>query len=358
MTIFFLNIRIFLILFFLAPWPLWAVEPTDWNSVLRHVVYDASTGKGVGPFFQKIQTDELNLTIRNSSPLDEILFSRFLLELGRNLEQVRAPFKKISVEAMGTQSTIIKANIFLQDAAVLNKGDISEPEFLRRCGIAIIETLTSLKEKALAAHKAGQTDAVDALQKWIDALPENDPQTILPLSLLGNLLRQQNKYDDAIAVYQKLLTADPHSGFALNNIAYVYFQTGKWDLAIQNYQKFLEIEPDNIVVTKQLVELLRKTGAINGANTLLAKAKSLSQDPELFLLQGNLARDAQKYKEAAAAYAEGFKIAPQDFRFLFNQILVSLDQKDKVNAKKIYKELQTKSPSLASRLKEVDVLKE
>lgn len=61
----------------------------------------------------------------------------------------------------------------------------------------------------------------------------------------GNNLFGEERYEDAMEVYKKILEDFPDAYAVNKNIGNCYFQMGKYDLAGQYYQKVLEREPDD-----------------------------------------------------------------------------------------------------------------
>jgi len=61
----------------------------------------------------------------------------------------------------------------------------------------------------------------------------------------GNRLFEENKYEEAIKVYEEIINANPYSYIINKNIGNCYFQMQKYDLAEEYYLKVLEKEPSN-----------------------------------------------------------------------------------------------------------------
>ena len=89
----------------------------------------------------------------------------------------------------------------------------------------------------------------------------------------------------------------------------------------------------------------------------LGRAKGKRETSDHYLIEGNINRQAKKYKEAKAAYLKGQKLSPNDHRILFNLLLIDLDKKKYKDAKKKYAELKKKEPVLAEELSGVYLFK-
>lgn len=64
----------------------------------------------------------------------------------------------------------------------------------------------------------------------------------------GNKLFEEQKYEEAIGVYENLLTANPEAYVIAKNIGNCYFQLQKYDKAEEYYRKILEKEPSNAAI--------------------------------------------------------------------------------------------------------------
>ena len=102
---------------------------------------------------------------------------------------------------------------------------------------------------AHAADMPPSTDADTGLQKaraliaqkdWTSAVPVLDsyvkshPQSADGFNLLGYSLRNQNKYDQALAAYQQALTIDPKHKGAHEYMGIAYVQLGQMNKAKQH----------------------------------------------------------------------------------------------------------------------------
>lgn len=61
----------------------------------------------------------------------------------------------------------------------------------------------------------------------------------------GNALYEAQKYEEAIASYQKIIEANPEAYIIYKNIGNCYFQLQKYDQAEEYYQKVLDKDPQN-----------------------------------------------------------------------------------------------------------------
>ncbi len=314
-----------------------------WSTILHEVNY--------GPYDQQLINGELILSIKNKEPFNEITFSNFLTELGGRLAPTHPPFEKIVLSAGGGNQSRFLAVISLKDVRSYLKKEISQPELVRRFGIKIEETIQSLREKSLTARKEGRLEeAVDWLEQWI----KKEPESLFVLSLLGNVYRDSKRYWDAISVYQKLLATSPNTPlFASHNLGFCFEKVGAFSDSIASYKKALDADPHNLLLIQQLAEVLRKDGKSAEALEWIARARSIQDSFDLWLIEGNVRRDEKKYKLAREAYLKAQTLNPHDGKVLFNLIAVDLETKQYTDAKKKYEELKEKDAELAKELERV-----
>lgn len=322
-------------------------HPLTWEDSFKEIFRE--------PYEKKEDGSLLTLKLQNREPFAVQNFDSFVIELGVRLAEAKAPFKAVFLEATGSEQSIFKARFYLSDVLEYKKGEISQPELLRRFQVEVVETVESLKTKVKAARKEGQNQsAEEALVKWT-AL---EPHSILAWSLLGNVTRDEKKYFDAISAYKKVVEMEPNSPFALRNLAVANERIGAFDDSIEFYKKALEGDPQNALLMQQLADVYRKDGDHNGALAWIGKARAIKDSADLWIVEGNVQRDMKKPAKAREAYLKAQKMNPADNRILFNLLLVDLDTKNFAEAKKKYAELKTKAPALAAELGGVYVFEE
>lgn len=324
-----------------------AKESAPWQSALAGMIG--------APFEQRHEGDQLVLLIKNASPFDETAFENLVLTVAKKFHGLSSPIRQIRIEALAAGQSLLTAEIGLADVALHLQGKISQPELLRRFQVETVETVDSLKIKVRKARQEGANgDVLGFLGKWMKL--ESD--SLLALSLMGNVYRDEKKYAEAIPFYKKILTFDSRSVFAWRNIGYCYDRMGAYDSARKAYLGALEIEPQNFLLIHQLASVMGKNGEGAKALEWLANAHKIRETVDGWMIEGNILRDMKKYEQAKTAYFKAQKINPADFRILFNLLLVDLDMKKYAEAKKKYAELKMKEPLLAAELKGVEIFED
>lgn len=140
------------------------------------------------------------------------------------------------------------------------------------------DSFSSLNKKGNKAYKRGLellqkgeknefTEALEqALKSYKDAEIEKPESPELSYNL-GNVLYQQEKYQDALERYFKASGSEElkHQAQAYYNLGNAFYRSGKYPEAIQAYQKCLELTPEDEdakynleFVRKKMKELLDK----------------------------------------------------------------------------------------------------
>ena len=91
----------------------------------------------------------------------------------------------------------------------------------------------------------------------------------------------QDKLEDAVAAYRRALDEDPHYADALHALAMTYAHQEKLDEAIEVGRRLVEIAPDDELAHTSLSIFYQQKGMIAEAETVAAKARTLSWKREL-----------------------------------------------------------------------------
>jgi Ca-activated chloride channel family protein len=131
-------------------------------------------------------------------------------------------------------------------------------------------SFSSLNGKGNKAYKDGlellqKGDKTKAADAWDEAMKYyRDAEIEKPESYelsynLGNVMYQQEKYQDALDKYYKSLSADDvkHQAWAYYDLGNTLYRSGKYPESIQAYQKCLELTPDD-EDAKYNLEFVRK----------------------------------------------------------------------------------------------------
>lgn len=137
-----------------------------------------------------------------------------------------------------------------------------------------------LKSLAGLYYQQKKTDKTIETYKLILSIDKNDYEVML---LLGSLLEEAGKRQEAIEKFKEALSLNPEYPDALNSLGYVYAEEEiKLIEAEELIKKALLLEPDNGAYVDSLGWVYFKMDLIDRAVEYLEKASSLLSDPVIY----------------------------------------------------------------------------
>lgn len=148
---------------------------------------------------------------------------------------------------------------------------------------------------------------------------------------LGNTLKEQGRFDEALRCYNRVLKIEPDHIGAHSNLGNMFEEQGRLDEALRCYNRILKIEPDHAGAHNNLGNILGRKGRYDEAIRHYQQAlNSDTEHPELQYY--NLAFELQsqnKFAEAIAFYRKAIEIKDDYFK-AHNNLAVLLAQKGKL----------------------------
>ncbi len=130
-------------------------------------------------------------------------------------------------------------------------------------------------------------------------------------SSLGNVLRMQNRIDDAVASFERALALKPDFPDALNNLALIFSKQKKINEAINLYKRALTADPNHVDTIVNLGLLLQEKGEIDSAIHLYNQALAIRPDTaEAHYNLGNALSEKGNKDAAIQAYMRAIAIRP------------------------------------------------
>jgi len=165
---------------------------------------------------------------------------------------------------------------------------------------------------------------------------------------MGNVLKGQNKLEEAIEAYNKALVIKPDYADAYNNMGNAHQKQGNLEEAIKAYKKALSIKPDFAEAYNNMGIVLQDQGKLEEAIKAYKKAIVIKPDyAEAYYNMGIVLQDQKKQEEAIKAYSKALAIKP-DYAKAYNNTGISLkDQGNLEEAIKAYKKALSIKPDYA-----------
>ena len=138
----------------------------------------------------------------------------------------------------------------------------------------------------------------------------------------GNAYRRQQKYDKAIADYNRALALEPNHRWAYVNRGLVHYERQEYDKAIADYNRALTLEPNYrwAYVNRGLVHYERQEydQAIADYNRALVLEPNYQW---AYVNRGNAYRRQQEYDKAIADYNRALTLEPHKWTYINRGIL-------------------------------------
>lgn len=127
----------------------------------------------------------------------------------------------------------------------------------------------------------------------------------------GLELEGQKKYDEALAIYQDILTKFPDVYIVYQSVGNVYFAQEKYDLAEQNYMKVLEKDPKNVKAILSVGNCYQNRGDSAKALEWYGKVDFEKIDnPDVLYNLGTNYFNSGKYEDAVKCYQKAVEAQP------------------------------------------------
>lgn len=229
----------------------------------------------------------------------------------------------------GRVSRLTKTTAFEVVLAMAADSEFSERDFLGfalsqlgqapgvieqlRAGLVEIEaTAENAPQRARVAYvlggllvNAGRDD--DAIQAFESAIGL-DPSMVDPRVKLGNAHARAGRMDEARRQYSSVLSRDANNTAALLKRAAIKMDVGEFDSAIGDLDRLLELDPELTEAHMRLGSALARNGQVPAALERFKKALELDLEPrertELHYFSAGLLRQEGRNEEAIAEYRQ------------------------------------------------------
>ncbi len=139
------------------------------------------------------------------------------------------------------------------------------------------------------------------------------PDSINLALTFGVLLQQQQRYQEAIAQYNRVLRIDPGNDSAQYNIALCHFQNRNIREAERAITLYLQRRPDSGSANFLAGQIASSVNNFAEAEMYIRRALDLDPDNgAAWVMLGNILRRRNDRREAAEAYRQALRINPND----------------------------------------------
>jgi len=141
------------------------------------------------------------------------------------------------------------------------------------------------------------------------------PQAPIVAGMLGNVLFNEGRYNEAIPFYKKALAASADFDSPSFNLATAFYRLGRLGEAQRQFQDELRRRPDYALAHGNYGALLKDEGRLDEAQAQFQEALRLNPDDDASHFNlGNIFLMQQRWQEAAAQYKEVLRLDPGEKR--------------------------------------------
>ncbi|MGZ8201974.1 MAG: tetratricopeptide repeat protein [Burkholderiales bacterium] len=172
-----------------------------------------------------------------------------------------------------------------------------------------------------APREAARTDSPGREQ--IAVSPTTVQPTVNPQVSQAYALLQSGSLDEARTLYNRVVQAEPLNIDALLGIAYIAAQENRSEDALKAYLRILQLTPRHAIAQAALIGLMGRADPIASETRL---KQLLAREPSAFLhfVLGNLYADQSLWNQAQQAYFQAHHLEPDNPDFAYN-LAVGLD---------------------------------
>lgn len=173
------------------------------------------------------------------------------------------------------------------------------------------------------------------------------------LYIQANQKKLLNKYEEAIEIYERILTKDPLNAAVLNDMARVYLAQDKLKEAINSAKKAVQFAPENIWYLFTLNEAYGSSEAYADQAQVLISILAIKEDQDLYMRLADTWINANELTKAIAVYQEAMEKYGWTEYLVDSSIDTYLKNTDPNGAEKLIKEYIKKKPDDLSRLQKL-----
>lgn len=150
----------------------------------------------------------------------------------------------------------------------------------------------------------------DSERLWSRILSRN-PESSLAHTALANVLIKDDRVDEAIEHYRRVVVLDPESTEGDNNLGVALARRGRFAEAVEHYQRALAIRPTHYEAHNNLGVALAQLGDLGGAIEQYRQALAIKPDfADAHTNWGNALVRLRRLDEAIAQYQESLQLRP------------------------------------------------
>ena len=233
--------------------------------------------------------------------LGELLLKRNNLEAG-----LRCIHRARSLQAREPASYFILAELFSEQGHL----EVAQAE-LHKLLLLSPSANVSAEAYAMIGEIRRDLGDRDGAVSYFSLAAETDPEAPNPWTALGDLAREDKRWEDALRCYREALARDTEAADVQVQLGYVLLKTGRPAESEQCFLAALESDPGEYSAYLGLSECYRQLLRHDDQLRMVKEAMALApEDPDVWNAQGVALEVTQKMVEATAAYEKALSFSP------------------------------------------------
>lgn len=231
----------------------------------------------------------------------------FFLRRGRTEDGIRCIHRSRSLYAKESASYFILSEVFSEQGHLdMAQAELHQILLLAPSAIVAAEAYSLLGEiRRDLGDREGATS-------YFSLATEMDPESSNPWCALGDLAREDQRWDDALRCYREALARDTEAADVQVQLGYVLLKCGRHSEGEQSFLSALESDPGEYSAYLGLSECYRHMQRHEDQLAMVKEAMTLApDDPDVWNAQGVALQVTDRLREATQCYEKALEISPQ-----------------------------------------------
>ncbi|MBI4911463.1 MAG: tetratricopeptide repeat protein [Acidobacteria bacterium] len=230
----------------------------------------------------------------------------FLLKRGNTEEGLRCIHRARSLNMAEPASYFIVSELFSEQG----HSEMAQAELHKLLLLAPPQGVFAQAQCMLGEFRRDAGDREGALS-YLSLAADTDPDAAAPWSALGDLAREDQRWEEALRCYREALVREPEAADIQVQLGYTLLELGHAEDGERAFLAALESDPGEYSAYLGLSECYRRTGRVEDELAMVRQAMTLApEDPDVWNAQGVALEIAGRFLEATEAYEHALAIAP------------------------------------------------
>jgi len=159
---------------------------------------------------------------------------------------------------------------------------------------------------------------------------KNSPESPQPIYILGLIAKNQNRADDAVVAFKRVLAIDPNDVGANVNLGQIYASQRKYTEAIAVFRTAIDVEPYNATALYNLATALLRNNAREEGQQLMTRFQTLRQSGAATSIGQNYLEQGRYAEAIVSTGAENELVDKTEPKVTFNEIPGGIKNKSSI----------------------------